>query len=323
MKISNVILTISFLLFQSLLYSQASAVSGTVTDSDNIPLPGASVVLKGTATGTQTDFDGNFTLDNVSADGVLVISFIGYTSKEVAVNNQTTLTISLQEDAQALDEIVVVGYGTQKKSDLTGSITTVSSEDIARTPSGAPMQSLQGKVAGLQVVSNGAPGSAPTIRVRGLGSYTGDGASNPLYVVDGTFYDDIGFLNNEDIETISVLKDASASAIYGVRAANGVVLIETKSGKVNQKAQITYSGYQGVQIAQNLVKLSNAEQFSTLARESGSAAEASYIDNAMQRYGRSRINPNVPDVNTDWYDLILRHALIQNHSLGVTGSTLR
>ncbi|QXP51329.1 TonB-dependent receptor [Cellulophaga sp. HaHa_2_1] len=322
MKISNVILTISFLLFQSLLYSQTStAVSGTVTDSDNIPLPGASVVLKGTATGTQTDFDGNFTLDNVSADGVLVISFIGYTSTEVAVNNQTTLSISLQEDAQALDEIVVVGYGTQKKSDLTGSITTVSSEDIARTPSGAPMQSLQGKVAGLQVVSNGAPGSAPTIRVRGLGSYTGDGASNPLYVVDGTFYDDIGFLNNEDIETISVLKDASASAIYGVRAANGVVLIETKSGKVNQKAQITYSGYQGVQIAQNLVKLSNAEQFSTLARESGSAAEASYIDNAMQRYGRSRINPNVPDVNTDWYDLILRHALIQNHSLGVTGGT--
>lgn len=322
MKISNAIFVISFLLFQSFLYSQnTSTVSGTVTDNDNMPLPGASVVLKGTTTGTQTDFDGNFTLDKVSSNGVLVISFIGYTSQEVSVNNQTTINISLQEDAQALEEVVVVGYGTQKKSDLTGSITTVNSEDITRTPSGAPMQSLQGKVAGLQVVSNGEPGSSPTIRVRGLGSYTGGGASNPLYVVDGTFYDDIDFLNNEDIDTISVLKDASASAIYGVRAANGVVLIETKSGKANQKPQITYSGYQGVQVAQNLVKLSNAEQFSTLARESGSAAEASFIDNAIQRYGRSRVNPNIPDVNTDWYDLILRHALIQNHSLGVTGGT--
>ncbi|QWX83847.1 TonB-dependent receptor [Cellulophaga sp. HaHaR_3_176] len=322
MKISNAILVISLLLFQSFLYSQnTNVVSGTVTDSGNIPLPGASVVVKGTTTGTQTDFDGNFTLDKVPSDGILVISFIGYTSKDFPVNNQTTLTISLEEDSQTLDEVVVVGYGTQKKSDLTGSITTVNSEDITRTPSGAPMQSLQGKVAGLQVVSSGAPGSSPTIRVRGLGSYTGGGASNPLYVVDGTFYDDIDFLNNEDIETISVLKDASASAIYGVRAANGVVLIETKSGKVNQKPQITYNGYQGVQVAQNLVKLSNSEQFSTLARESGSAAEASFIDNAIQRYGRSRVNPNIPDVNTDWYDLILRQALIQNHSLGVTGGT--
>jgi len=181
------------------------------------------------------------------------------------------------------------------------------------------MQSLQGKVAGLQVVSSGAPGTSPTIRVRGLGSYTGGGASDPLYVVDGTFFDDIDFLNTEDIETISILKDASASAIYGVRAANGVILIQTKSGKANQKPQVTYNGYQGVQIAQNLVKLSNSEQFATLARESGSEAEAQSIENAIQRYGRSRINPNIPDVNTDWYDLILRHALQQNHSLGVTG----
>ena len=321
MKISNVILTISFLLFQTMLFSQSTiSVSGTVTDNENQPLPGASVVLKGTTTGTQTDFDGNFILDNVPSNGVLIVSYIGYTSKEISINSQTSITISLQEDTQSLDEVVVIGYGTTTVKDLTSSITTVKSDELVKTPSGAAMQALQGKVAGLQVVSNGAPGSSPTIRVRGIGSYLG-GASNPLYVVDGTFFDNIDFLNSQDIETISILKDASASAIYGVRAANGVVLIETKSGGVNKKPQITYSGYQGVQIAQNLVKLSNSEQFATLARESGSAAEAQFIENAIQRYGRSRINPNIPDVNTDWYDEILRHALIQNHSLGISGGT--
>lgn len=311
----------SFLLAQSLVFSQTTiTVSGTVSDDVGQPLPGASVVVKGSTTGTQTDFDGIFTLDNVPSNGTLAISYIGFTTQEIAVNGQSTIDVGLQVDAEALDEVVVIGYGTQKKADLTGSITTIKAEDITRTPSGAAMQSLQGKVAGLQVVSSGAPGTGPTIRVRGIGSYVG-GASDPLYVVDGAFYDDIDFLNNEDIETISVLKDASASAIYGVRAANGVVIIQTKSGKANQKAQITYNGYQGVQVAQNLVKLSNSEQFATLARESGSEAEAQSIEKAMQRYGRSRINPNVPALNTDWYDLILRHALQQNHSLGVTGGS--
>ncbi len=320
MKIPNVLLMILFLVSSVTLVNGQDniTVTGTVSDSMG-PLPGASVVVNGTTTGTQTDFDGNFTLDEVPSDATLETSYIGYASQDIPVDGQTTINVTLQEDAQALEEVVVVGYGTQKKADLTGSITTVKSEDISRTPSGAAMQSLQGKVAGLQVVSSGAPGTSPTIRVRGLGSYTGGGASNPLYVVDGTFFDDINFLNSEDIETISILKDASASAIYGVRAANGVILIQTKSGKANQKPQVTYNGYQGVQIAQNLVKLSNSEQFATLARESGSEAEAQSIETAIQRYGRSRINPNIPDVNTDWYDLILRDALQQNHSLGVTG----
>lgn len=321
MKIGIKFLTFCILLSHLTVFAQNGiSVSGTVTDDSGQPLPGASIIVNGTTTGTQTDFDGLYALNNVPNNGTLVISYIGYSTQEIAVNGQTTIDVSLFEDSQALDEVVVVGYGTQKKADLTGSITTIKTEDITRTPTSAAMQSLQGKVAGLQVVSSGAPGTGPTIRVRGIGSYVG-GASDPLYVVDGTFFDDIDFLNTEDIETISVLKDASASAIYGVRAANGVVLIETKSGKINQKPEITYNGYQGVQIAQNIVKLSNSEQFATLARESGSDAEAQSIDNAIQRYGRSRINPNVPDVNTDWYDLILRHALQQNHSIGVAGGT--
>ncbi|MFS4467793.1 SusC/RagA family TonB-linked outer membrane protein [Maribacter sp. 2210JD10-5] len=321
MKIKNHLLTICFLLFQFYVQAQQDVtLSGTVSDSNGTPLPGASVIIKGTTTGTQTDFDGNYILNDVPSVATLTISYIGFVSTDIQVKGQTIVNVTLQEDTETLDEVVVIGYGTQKKADLTGSIATVKSEDIVRTPSNSPLQALQGKVAGLQVVSSGAPGTSPTIRVRGIGSYV-NGASDPLYVVDGTFFDDIDFLNNEDIETISVLKDASASAIYGVRAANGVVLIETKSGRANQKPQITYNGYQGVQIAHNVVKLSNSEQFATLARESGSAVEAQSIDNAMQRYGRSRINPNIPNVNTDWYDLILRHALQQNHSLGVAGGT--
>lgn len=300
---------------------QTKTISGIVTGADQVPLPGAEIKVNGKEIYDVTDFDGNFSLEGVEVGDTFTVTFLGFAPQDVEITESSNYPVVLQEDAGQLDEVVVVGYGTQKKVDLTGSISTIKSEDIARTPSGSAMQSLQGKVAGLQVVSSGAPGTSPTIRVRGLGSYTGDGASDPLYVVDGVFYDDIDFLNSEEIETISVLKDASASAIYGVRAANGVVLIETKSGKKNQKPQITYDGYQGMQIAQNVVKLSNAEQFATLARESGSAAEASFIENAMQRYGRSRVNPNIPDVNTDWYDLILRDALIQNHSLGVTGGS--
>ncbi|MEO9513118.1 MAG: TonB-dependent receptor [Flavobacteriaceae bacterium] len=311
-------LVISFFVFQTFIYAQDSiTVSGTVGDEQGTPLPGASIILKGTTNGVQTDFDGNYSLD-VPSSGILVFSYIGFIPREISIGGQSVINVNLQEDTQLLDEVVVIGYGTQKKADLTGSIATVKSEDIVRTPSGAAMQSLQGKVAGLQVISSGAPGTGPTIRVRGLGSFV-DGASDPLYVVDGVFFDDIDFLNPEDVESISVLKDASATAIYGVRAANGVVLIQTKSGRKNKKPQITYSGYQSVQIAQNLVTLSNTEQFATLARESGSDAEAQFIENAIQRYGRSRINPDMPAVNTDWYDLILRDALQQNHSFGVSG----
>ena len=322
MKVKLFLAGVFLLVFSGLGYAQQTkTISGTVTDANQVPLPGAEVKVVGKSTFSVTDFDGNFTLEDVEVGDVFRVTFLGFKAQEIEIGNNDDYSVVLEEDAGQLDEVVVVGYGTQKKVDLTGSISTIKSEELTKTPTGSAMQSLQGKVAGLQVVSSGAPGTAPTVRVRGLGSYTGDGASNPLYVVDGVFYDDIDFLNSEEIETVSVLKDASASAIYGVRAANGVVLIETKSGKKNQKPQITYNGYQGMQIAQNVVRLSNSEQFATLARESGSSAEASFIDNAMQRYGRSRINPNVPAVNTDWYDLILRDALIQNHSLGVTGGS--
>ncbi len=303
----------------SILFAQnIITVTGTVTDETKQSVPGVSVLVKGTMQGTIADFDGKYSIE-VGSQATLVFSFIGMKTQEIAVNGLTSINVQMKEQSFGIDEVVVVGYGTQKVKDLTSSISTIKSDEIGKSPSGQAMQALQGKVAGMQVVSSGAPGVSPTIRVRGIGSYPGSNNEAPLYVVDGMFFDNIDFLNASDIESISVLKDASAAAIYGVRAANGVVLIETKSGSINKKPEITYDGYYGTQIAQNVLKMANAEQFTTMAMESGSVPDISNIANAMQRYGRSRINPNVPDVNTDWYKEIIRVAPIQNHSLSVSG----
>lgn len=306
-------------LLSSIGFAQGTkTITGTIVDATQMPLPGAQLKVVDKEIYAVTDFDGNFTLENVEVGDMVQVTFLGFRTQEMTIGEADDYVITLEEDAAQLDEVVVVGYGTQKKADLTGAITTVSSEEISRTPTGQAMQALQGKVAGVQIVSSGGPGTSPTVRVRGVGSYD-TGASGPLYVVDGMFFDDIGFLNTSDIETISVLKDASASAIYGVRAANGVVLITTKSGSYEQKPQITYDGYSGIKRAQNVVKMANTEQFVTVARESGSAPDAQFILNAMQRYGRSRINPNIPAVNTDWYKEILRYGMVQSHSISATG----
>ncbi|TDN90417.1 TonB-linked SusC/RagA family outer membrane protein [Salegentibacter sp. 24] len=296
---------------------ETKTVSGIITDQNAMPLPGAEVKVIGKEIFDVTDFDGNFTLEGVETGDAVRVTYLGFVPQEFTVTQTNEYSIALEEDADQLDEVVVVGYGTQKKRDLTGAISVIDSEEIEKTPSSNVMQSLQGKVSGVQIVNSGSPGDSPTVRIRGLGTY-GD-ATSVLYVVDGTLYDNIDFLNSKDIASINVLKDASSSAIYGVRAANGVVIIETKSGRKNQKPQFEYDGYTGFQRAQNVVKLANTEQFATMARESGSAAEIQFIENAIQRYGRSRINPNVPAVNTDWYKEILRQGIIQNHSLSVSG----
>ncbi len=222
--------------------AQSRTISGTVIDETNSPLPGVSVLIKGTTKGTATNADGKFTLAYDSPDNVLVFSFVGYEPKEVTIGTQTELQISLVEDISTLQEIVVIGYGEVKKSDLTGAMSTVKGDNLNRTPTASVDQLLQGKAAGLQVITtSGEPGAGATIRIRGLSSF--NGSNSPLMVVDGFPWGDAGNLkqiNPEDIESIEVLKDASASAIYGSRGANGVILITTKKGRSGQ-ARISLS----------------------------------------------------------------------------------
>ncbi|MGQ1787006.1 SusC/RagA family TonB-linked outer membrane protein [Saccharicrinis sp. GN24d3] len=316
------ILNLMLVLFSvSVLAQDIINVSGKVTDQTGESVIGVSISIKGTIQGTITDIDGNYNI-SVPSNGILVFSFIGFDTQEVPVNNQASINITLVESVTGLDEVVVVGYGTQKVKDLTSSIATVKADEIVKTPAGQTMQALQGKVAGMQIVSAGAPGDEPTVRIRGVGSFPSSSDSKPLYVVDGMFFDNIDFLNPSDIESLSVLKDASASAIYGVRAANGVVLITTKKGNLKTKSTITYDGYVGVQVAQNVLKMANAEQFVDYANQTGSAADISFVESAMQRFGRSRINPNIPAVNTDWYKEIMHSAATQqNHSLSIVGGS--
>ena len=302
-------------------FAQQIEINGIVTsESDGMPLPGASVIVKGTSKGTTTDFDGRFMI-SAEVGEELEFSYIGFVPQVIIVSGKTEINVTLKDDVASLSEVVVVGYGTQKKADLTGAISTVKSNDIAKTPSANVMQSIQGKVAGVQVVSSGSPGGSPTVRIRGVNSYKG--GATPLYVVDGMFYDTIEFLDSNQIETISVLKDASSISIFGQAGVNGVIIIETKNGRTEQKPVFTYNGYSGYQNAQNVVKMANAEQFVTMAYESNSQPDIDFVNNAMQRFGRSRVNPNVPDVNTDWYKEILRVAPITSHGIGVTGGTER
>ncbi|SHI33278.1 TonB-linked outer membrane protein, SusC/RagA family [Tangfeifania diversioriginum] len=305
----------------SLMAQQTVVVTGKVTDESDLGLPGVTILEKGTQNGTITNFDGDYSIE-VPPDATLSFSFVGFITKEVSVDGSTTIDVELKEDIIGLEEVVVVGYGELKVKDLTSSISTIESAELVKTPSGQAMQGLQGKVAGVQVVSAGSPGAEPTVRIRGVGSFPTSSNSSPLYVVDGMYFDNIDFLNPSDIETLSVLKDASASAIYGVRAANGVVLITTKDGSLNTETTITYEGYIGMQVPQNVLQMANSEQFVNYINQVGDPADISFIQNAMQRYGRSRINPNVPNVNTDWYAEIMKpYAQQQNHSLSILGGT--
>jgi TonB-dependent starch-binding outer membrane protein SusC len=291
-------------------------ITGTVRDHTGEPLPGVSILIEGTTTGTVTDLDGTYSIEAEEGQ-VLIFSFIGFETQRREVGAANVIDVDMTEDAQAMDEVVVIGYGAQRERDLISSIARVSTEEIVRTPATNAMQGLQGRVAGVQIVSSGAPGTSPTVRVRGVGSFEGGAA--PLYVVDGMFFDNIDFLNPNDIESMSVLKDASASAIYGVRAANGVVLIETRSGSYGQDPEIIYDGYVGVQVPQDVLQMANAQQFSRYVQETGSDADISFLNNAIQRYGRSRIDPNIPNVNTDWYAELMSPASIQNHTLTFNG----
>ncbi|WP_031528645.1 SusC/RagA family TonB-linked outer membrane protein [Dyadobacter crusticola] len=287
-------------------FAQEIDVTGKVTSAaDASPLPGASVLIKGTTTGVPTDAEGNYAIRVPSGQAVLVFSMIGMTAQEITVGTQTVINVGLEEDAKALNEVVVVGYGTQRKLDVTGSVVQIKGEDISRQPSMNAVSGLQGKVAGVQINNSGKPGEAPQIRIRGVG--TAYGSANPLYVVDGVWFDDISFLNSGDIESMNILKDASSQSIYGVRAANGVVLITTKKGK-SGKAVVDYNGFVGFQKVTNQVKMANAKEYATMVNELSNINGKENI-----------LDPNQFGEGTDWYDQILRTAKITNHQLSISG----
>lgn len=236
-------------------------VRGQVIDEQGEPMPGATVKIKGGPGGTVTDLDGNFQLE-VPGNTILLISYVGFKEREVAVRNRAIIeSIQLQADNKMLDQVVVVGYGTQKKSDLTGSVAVVDAEALKQTSNSNISTMLEGKVSGVQITSDGQPGADPTVRIRGVGSF---GDTSPLYVIDGVpMGTSIRDFSSNDIETIQVLKDASAAAIYGSRAANGVIIITTKRGQKDQPLKVDYNGYFGVDnIPKDVYDVMNADQYS-------------------------------------------------------------
>ncbi|MEI9909410.1 MAG: TonB-dependent receptor [Bacteroidota bacterium] len=284
-------------------------IRGKVTGEGGAPMAGASVIVKGTTTGTTTNNDGSFSITVPDANAILLISSVGYDQQEIALEGKTEISIALVASTKVMEQVVVVGYGTQRKIDVTGTVTQVRGEEISKQPVMNPISGLQGKVAGVQITNNGAPGSSPQIRIRGVGTVYGN--ANPLYVVDGVWYDDISFLNPADIENMSILKDASSEAIYGIRAANGVVLVTTKKGR-NAQAVVNYNGYVGNQIVTNQVKMANGPQYAQMVNELDAIGGIAGRYTDPNRYG-----------TTDWYHQVLRNALTTNHQVSVTGGTER
>jgi TonB-linked SusC/RagA family outer membrane protein len=280
-------------------------VSGKVTGANNTPLAGVSVTIKGMSGGTTTDEQGNFSISVPNENSILVFSYVGYGTQELPVGNRTLFNVSLVTSTNQLDQVVVVGYGTQRKIDVTGSVSQVKGEEINKQPVQNPISALQGKVAGVQITNSGAPGASPEIRIRGLGTVYG--SANPLYVVDGVWFDDISFLNPGDIESINILKDASSESIYGIRAANGVVLITTRKGKGN-KPTVNYNGYVGWQTVTNEPTMANGTEYATMVNElrniNGSAA---------------LLDPSKYATGTDWNHQVMRSGLITNHQLSLSG----
>ena len=240
---------------------QTIKVTGQVVDQGGEPLIGATVRVKGEQSGSVTDFDGRFQI-NASANATLIVSYVGYKDREIAVRGRANLNeIQLESDDNILDQVVVIGYGTQKKADLTGSVSVVNAEELKRVSNSNISTMLEGKVAGVQIATDGQPGADPSVRIRGLGTFKD---SNPLYVVDGV---PVGItirdFSPNDIETIQVLKDASAAAIYGSRAANGVIIITTKNGQKDQPLKVDYKGYFGIdKISSSVYDVMDADQYS-------------------------------------------------------------
>jgi len=282
-------------------------VSGIVTDnSDGNPLPGVNILVKGSATGAVTGMDGGYNLSVPGPDAILVFSFIGYQSQEVPIGNRSVININLEPDLSTLSEVIVVGYGTQREEAVTGSVASISGEMLRDIPSGNVTQALQGRVAGVELSQTSSrPGASMQIRIRGTRSLTA--TNDPLVVLDGIpFAGSIGDINPNDIKSLDILKDASATAIYGSRGANGVILVTTNRGQKGQQARISYNGFHGIREIFSKYPMMNGPEFVALRQAAGQYTNA--LDES-------------DDVDTDWQDLLYKSGTITSHELGVTGGT--
>ncbi len=339
MKKQILLLTV-FLLSALAGLAQTIKVSGVVTSAeDGLPLPGVAVVVKENPTvGVATDIDGNYTITAESGQ-TLVFSYVGCQAQNVKVGTSPTINIVLEAEANVLQEVVAVGYGTMKKSDLTGSVTTVAADKLKKTPAASLANALQGQAAGVTVNnSSGQPGGSPEVRIRGVGTVNG---ADPIYVVDGVIVDDISFLSPQDIESTEILKDASAAAIYGSRGANGVIIVTTRTGKVNQKTRVSLDAYVGVQQRWRTLDVMNTQEYAdaminfTGSRSSREYYAANGLNAWLTRYGGiynayyptvydAETNPtgfNYEAQNTDWQDVVFQDAMIQNYHLAIDGGS--
>jgi len=302
----NVSYLILLLLMSNVALAQ-TAVQGIVKDSKSLAsVPGVTVSIKGKSTATQTDVRGQFSLQVAPTDTLLFVS-VGYKTQSIAVRNQTQLNIFLADSNESLEEVVVIGYGTAQKRDLTGSIVQVKGSDIVDRPGTNPVASLQGKVSGLQVTNTGRPGQGPDIRIRGTNSVNG---ARPLYVVDGLLNDNISYINPSDIESIEILKDPSSLAIFGVLGANGVIAVTTKQAKAGQ-LNIDFSSKIGIKNVGNRMKLTNADQFKELYNEQR-------VNQGIAPYDYTNWN-----ANTNWQDEIFRNAILNYNNLSIANSTAK
>jgi len=282
------------------------SVKGTVTDVDG-PLTGVSILAVGSSTGTITDLDGNYDLTLPPATDSLEFSYIGYTTQKIAVAGRSQIDLTLSESTQLLEQVVVIGYGSQKKGDLTGAVSVVESKDLDNLPTQSLGQALQGKVTGLQIIpTSGAPGADAIFRIRGVGTLND---ADPLFVVDGMIVNDISFINPQDVASVSVLKDASATSIYGARGANGVIIITTKLGNTDGRGNVNLSAYTGTQEITKTIDLVNAQQYATLINE------ADVNEGRQPRFA----NPDQYTTSTNWQDEVLQTAAVNNVQLSFNG----
>lgn len=312
-KIRKGILFVCLLFISIISYAQKRTITGLVVDNNKEPLIGLSVVIEGTGTGVLTNLDGYYSI-SAEKGNVLLFSYVGMKTIKVIVSDQSTVNITMEEDdATVLSDLIVIGYGSAKKRDLAGSIVSINADDIKNRPTSNPLSSLQGKVSGVQVVNTGRAGQDPEIRIRGTNSING---YKPLYVVDGLFYDNINFLNSADIESMEILKDPSSLAIFGVRGANGVIIVTTKKAKQGRTV-VSLNSSVGVKTIGNRVKMVNGDQFREMYNEQ---LKNEWLD-GNQKDPFAPFDFSKFQANTNWQDEIFRTALLTDNNISVSAST--